>query len=404
MALFAHIPPKLRLLLAAMLLANTASSMYWLFLPLYLENLGASVPEIGFFFTFQVVLAISFRLLGGWLSDAWGRLITIALGGVLGWGALVVLSISPNWYWTLLAASFSELGASLVEPSFQAYTAEKSPPNVLGSVFGLSNALYVISMIAGPLVGGQLIAQYDFRVNLWVATAVFSVAVVLRLWAAWGEGWQLQPINRTALIVDLRKLITLIVTGRLLLWLFLIDGLVDGSTQLVVPFFPKYTTELGGLNEDHYAMLFVWMSLVSMLAMIPAGMFSDRFGERFGIAIGATIYSVVWGVMILEHTTWAFIIAFGMAGLAQAFVMPAISSLVSKSVPQSALGMTWGVFATSLGLLAIPAPYLGGVLYTRFSPQMPFALALVIILLVIPLAVAKLATSAPSSPPEASTN
>jgi len=102
-----------------MIIANLAGEMYYPLLPLYLESLGASVQDVGLFFTLQVILSICFRILGGWISDYMGRLPTIALGGIFGMGAITGYTVAPTWEWAAIGALMAAVGSSLVGPSFK---------------------------------------------------------------------------------------------------------------------------------------------------------------------------------------------------------------------------------------------------------------------------------------------
>lgn len=62
-------PREMAWLLIASIIVNLASNMYLPFLPLYLETLGASIEQVGFFFTALTLMALLFRVLGGWISD-----------------------------------------------------------------------------------------------------------------------------------------------------------------------------------------------------------------------------------------------------------------------------------------------------------------------------------------------
>jgi hypothetical protein len=60
--------------------------------------------------------------------------------------------------------------------------------------------------------------------------------------------------------------------------------------------------------------------------------------------------------------------------------------LISKVVPQKNLGMFTGLFRSSLGLISLPAPYIGAMLWERFNPQLPFIItAFASLLMVIPI-------------------
>jgi MFS family permease len=130
--------------------------------------------------------------------------------------------------------------------------------------------------------------------------------------------------------------------------------------------------------------------LVSALAMWPCGRFADRFGERVSIALGMLIASADMLIIILTRSPALFALGFAIFGVAQALIGPAFSGLISKAVPQGSLGITWGVFMTALGILAIPAPTIGGLLYDHIAPEAVFVVSAACTVLAVPLVLLKL--------------
>jgi len=385
-------PRELAVVTFAMIVANITSNMYAPYEPLYLESLGAGVRQVGFFFTAQTIMSIAFRVLGGWISDNLGRLPTIALGSVFGLLAYLGYTLAPTWAWAMFGALMGAAGSSLVAPSFQAYTAESAPEGKTASTFGLVEGLFLTCQIVGPLLGGFLVENHGFKVMMWTATGIFAVATVLRLLIARGKplNARLSDLNAGRLKRDLVALVSIVLAGGVVTWLFIVDGLRDASFQVMLPFLPKYATEIGGLGETMYGALFAGMSVITALAMVPGGMLADRYGEHWGISLSGVLVAASLAIMVLFPTQVGFIAAFGIFGIAIAFGSPAFSSLLSKSVPKESLGIMYGIFWSALGIVAVPMPYIGGLLYDNVGPQSPFWVAVVVILLSAPLALWKL--------------
>jgi len=81
-----------------------------------------------------------------------------------------------------------------------------------------------------------------------------------------------------------------------------------------------------------------------------------------------------------------FALAWITFGLGVGMLNPAYQSLISKVVPQNMLGVFQGVFSGSIGLVSLPAPYIGAYLWDTFTPKLPFQItAGVAILSVIPI-------------------
>ena len=70
-------------------------------------------------------------------------------------------------------------------------------------------------------------------------------------------------------------------------------------------------------------------------------------------------------------------------GLGVGLLSPAYSSLISKVVPHDKLGAFNGVFYGAIGLIALPAPYLGTLMWENIDPNAPFFVAAAVSLLTI---------------------
>jgi MFS family permease len=142
------------LFLLAMILANMGGQMYGPLMSIYIRNLGATVPQIGLFFTLSSIVPLALQILGGWISDTLGRLRAIAIGSVVGVFTYVALVLAPTWEWLLLAAAFSAITGALVGPSFDAFIAEQSSEENRAKMFGVTQALFGIVGFIGPALGG----------------------------------------------------------------------------------------------------------------------------------------------------------------------------------------------------------------------------------------------------------
>jgi MFS family permease len=126
--------------------------------------------------------------------------------------------------------------------------------------------------------------------------------------------------------------------------------------------------------------------LFMMLFMIPGGWLSDKTSERFAIVIGFVVMSVSLGMIAFlppASPFWAYATGWALAGTGVALVAPAYQSLISKAVPAHLRGTAFGLFSTSLGLVSLPAPMIGGWLWEKVGPQAPFMITAAVSLLAI---------------------
>lgn len=382
------------LFLTAMIFANIGGSMYDGLLPLYLKELNADITDIGLFFTLSSVVPLLLQILGGWVSDSLGRLKAIAIGSVFGTLAYIPLVLADTWQWLLLATAIGAIARSLVGPSFDAFIAEHSTEQNRGKVYGISQAIFMIVMVIGPPLGGLLTSQYGFKLMLLIAGVFYFTAMIMRLSMA-REAAKTAKANAEKLTfqnlkTNLFSMAGLIFSGGLITWMLITDGLRDISFQFSGNLFPVYMQEIGGLNYQQIGWVSSMFGIFMMLSTIPGGWLSDKTGERFPIALGMVLLSAALFILInipqTVQSQWLYYVGWAVAGLGAGISGPAYQSLISKAVPEKQRGLAFGLFSTSLGVVSLPAPWIGSQLWANFGPTFPFTITAVVILLsVIPI-------------------
>jgi len=380
------------LFMLAMIFANIGSNMYGSLMPLYLKDLGSSIPQIGLFFTVSQIVPLFLQILGGWISDSLGRLRAIAIGSVFGVIGFIPLVLANSWHWLVAAVAIGSIARALVGPSFDAFIAEHSTEENRGKVFGVTQAIYMIIAVIGPPLGGWLAGSYGFKLMLLVAGIFYFIAAIIRFGmareAAKNGASANQKLSLDSLKSNLRTMFGLMISGGLITWILITDGFRDVSFQLSENLFPVYMHDIGGLTIQHIGWVNSLFGLCMMLITIPGGWLSDKAGERVGIASGMALMASALFLLINipQGNIWLYYVGWSLAGMGVGMMMPAYQSLISKAVPQKLRGMAFGLFSTSLGIVSLPSPWLGAQLWDRVSPQFPFTVtAIALLLSIIPI-------------------
>jgi len=397
---------RLTLFMGTMILANIAGHMHGPLMPLYLQELGASVAQIGLFFTLAALAPLLFQVFGGWLSDSIGRLQAIAIGSLAGVAGYVVYILAPSWQWLLLATVMGAIAGSFVAPSYMAFIAEESTEATRGRVYGLSSSLFMVVGVIGPPIGGYLTQYLSFKAMFVVAGVLYTLATIIRLFMARHAQRQENELRDRPslgkLRTDMLAMIGLLLGGGVVTWIFISDGVRDVSFRMAFDLLPLYMQNLMGLTVVQIGWLSSIHALVNMLLLTPAGWLSDKRGERVGIVVGFALIAAALGLFLKSYTFASFAAVWALFGAGGALVDPAYNSLISKVVPQKLRGTAFGLFSTSIGLISLPAPFIGAMLWERFAPQVPFFVPLVAPLLMLPVMwnKVKVPASEDASPPE----
>jgi len=366
----------LLLFMVAMILANIGGEMYGMLLPLYLKELGASVVQIGLFFTISQIIPLVVQILGGWVSDSLGRLRSIAIGSVAGNLTYVGFIFAATWQWAISGMFFTAVTRSLIGPSFSAFIAENSSEKNRARVFGISDTLFMIVGVLGPPLGGYLADAYGFRIMLVVAWVLYFFATIIRVsmarTAARGHEANPQKLTMGNLKSKLGAMLGLLLSGGLITWVLITDGVRDIAYSLSGNLMPVYLEQIGGMSFQQIGWLGSVFSVSMMLVTMPAGWLADRKGERVGIVCGFLMEFIAMFTFMQVHGFWGYAVVWSLFGLGTGMMSPAYNSLISKAVPEKLRGTAFGMFGTSLGLVSLPAPWAGAQLWERFSPRLPF--------------------------------
>jgi MFS family permease len=372
------ISSKLLLFMVAMVLANIGGNMYGPLLPLYLKDLDASVVQVGLFFTLSQIIPLALQILGGWISDSLGRLRSIAMGSVAGVFSYLGLILAPTWQWVLVGEGLGSVTRSLVGPSFGAFIAEESSEENRARVFGITETIFMVVTVIGPPLGGWMADTYGFKIMLAAAAGLYTIATVIReamaRTAARDVESNPQKLTVTSLKKDLGLMVGMIMAGGVITWILLTDGVRDVAFSMSFTLVPIYLQDIGGMSIQQIGWLESIFGIFMMLITVPAGWLADKKGDRVPIVMGFLLEFAAMMTFIRVSNFIGYAVAWALFGLGIGLMSPAYQALISKAVPEKMRGTAFGFFQTSLGVVSLPAPWVGAQLWERVSPRFTFTI------------------------------
>ncbi len=378
----------LLLFMLAMILANLGGNMYGPLMSLYVRELGATVGQIGLFFTLASIIPLGLQIFGGWISDTIGRLRAIAIGSLFGVLAYLPLILAHRWEWLLAAEALGAMTRALIAPSFDAFIAEQSSEENRAKLFGITQTLFGVVGVLGPILGGYLAEQYGFKPMLVVAALFYILATILRVGMA-RQAASHTPVKQALTLATLKANLTtmfgLLVSGGILTWIFITDGVRDISFALSMNLFSVYMQDYIGLSLTQIGITSTIFGACAMAMHIPGGFLADKAGERLGIALGFALVGTSLGLLVFvpSGAAWLSYVGWALAGIGVGLMSPAYAALISKAVPDNVRGTAFGLLSTSLGLFSLPAPWIGGWLWEHVHPRFPFLITVVVTFLSI---------------------
>jgi MFS family permease len=222
--------------------------------------------------------------------------------------------------------------------------------------------------------------------SMYIAATVLRVGMARR--AARSALTKAEKLSWAGLKTNLGTMFGLLVSGGVITWILITDGVRDTSFALSMNLFSVYMQDFGGLSLRQIGLTSSIFGLFMMLTVLPAGYLADKLGERVGIALGFIVVAASLAMLVFLPTGafLLYLLGWGLAGMGVGLMQPAYQSLISKAVPAKLRGTAFGLFSSSLGLVSLPAPWIGAQLWQSVSPRFPFLItAGVVFLAIIPV-------------------
>jgi MFS family permease len=319
----------------------------------------------------------------GWFIDYYSLKNVFLLGTAMLATSGLLYFVAPDWTWIYAAVIIYSLGSRITCTACTVTCAAELPNEGRATGRGLCRTLASPVAIAAALLAAWLISQFGgisvegIRPIFAVQGLVFVAILLLLLTQLSAASAHNGPGDRRQI---LSGFVQVFKQGPDVARLMAVMGLMELPWTIAQPFMPVYAHEFKGANEFVLSGIAMTSMLVPMLASIPLGRLADRHGRKkllFAIApltyaanlflifapvsgVGASLCLLIYGLLF----------GFNSIGMALA------SSMAAEVMPQEQMGRWIGVVSLFRGLLSIPGPTVGGLIWEHLGPQFVFFAAI----------------------------
>lgn len=369
----------------ASLLNDASSEMIFPLLPLFLVGtLGAGPAFLGLVEGVAETTASFVKLAGGWLSDRLGRRRGLVASGY-GLAALArPLLAAATVPWHVLAVRFTDrVGKGVRTAPRDALLAESVDAPVRGRAFGIHRAADHAGAVIGPLLASGILLLAPGRLRLVfllaVIPAVLSVVVVLAGVRESGRARRVQggappqaardafesrpahdpaarPVRRDRRYLGFLAVLVVFTLGNASDAFLLLRAAELGVAAAAIP------------------LLWVALHVGKVFWNVAGGAVVDRAGARPALVTGWLVNAVVYAGFALATEAWQAWALFLGYGLYFGLAEPAERVLIAAMAGDAARGRAFGGFHFAVGIAALPASVIFGVLWETSGPAAAFLL------------------------------
>jgi len=355
------------LLSVTSLLTDVSSEIIRAVLPLFLTALGAGGVAVGLIGGMSDTFASLFKVFSGYLSDKTGKRKPYIFSGYsMSSIAKLFISLSTSWIHVLIFQPIERIGKGVRDPPRDALLAETTPKAIHGKIFGFHRLLDT----AGAFFGAALAFLFLWLLGLELRTIILIAAVVafIALIPLMFIKEKKKKAEKISLKISLK---TLPKNFRIFIFIVALFSLADFSYM----FFVLKAAEAFPYSKVIPVLMYVLFNFVYAVFALPSGMLSDKIGRKNTLVIGYLLFSATTlGFAFLQPSIFVYILLFATYGLSYAFIVGTERAFASDLV-EKRFGTALGTFHTILGLAALPASLIAGILWQYVSPAATFLFA-----------------------------
>lgn len=364
----AALPPAVFALGATSLLNDAASEMIFPLLPVFVATtIGAGPAMLGLIEGFADAVASLLRLVSGHLSDRTRVRKPFVVGGYAVAGSVRPLIAFVTSPFALLGIRvLDRIGKGLRSSPRDALIADVVEPHMRGRAFGVHEAMDHAGAVIGPLLAYLLIALGLSLPSVFLWSAIPAIASVVVVSTFVHEPGRPAPLPLgNAPPTPAPRVLSRPFAGYLAaVTLFTLGNSSDA--------FLLWRAHQAGLPVAAAPLLWAFHNGVKAFMGAWGGGFADRIGRRRALALGWLVYAGIYAGFAVAQSASAIVVLFVAYALHFGLVGGAQKALVADLVPAEARARGFGTYHVCVGLAALPASALFGVLYQFHGTAVAF--------------------------------
>lgn len=344
-------------------------AMLFPFLTLYItRRFGVGMTEVGVIFGLYSISSVVGSMVGGAMTDRFGRKIMLIFGLVMTALSSVGMGLIGRFELfypvILIVGMLAESGG----PAQQAVVADLLPEEKRAEGFGILRVGFNLAVAIGPLLGG-LLASRSYLL-LFIADAVTSLITAAIIYFTLRETWSPQEHGEAPQTVGqtfggyldvLRDSAFAWFLGACVLMVLVYMNM---NTTLSV-----YLRDNHGVNVQGFSYILSLNAIMVVLFQFPITRWIDRYRPLLVMAAGTLLYAAGFAMYGLVSTYFLFLVAMVVITVGEMMVSPVGQAIVSRLAPEEMRGRYMAVFGFSWVIPFAIGPLLAGLVMDNLNPN-----------------------------------
>jgi len=373
-SIYQEYPRTFWLIMLGMFIDNLGGALMFPFFGLYITyKYNVGMTEVGVMFSIMAISSLVGSLLGGALTDKFGRKVMILFGLVISAASTLLLAFAPSLDFIYLAGLIVGLFGNMAGPAHQAMITDILPEDKRIDGFGILRVIANLAVAIGPAIGGFVAARsytmlFIIDVILSSITAIIILAFVPETKPETALQADGQPQREQSLAETLGGYFKVAKDRVFMVYILASIFMVLAYMQMNITL-PVFLRDVHGLPESGYGLLLSMNASMVVLFQFWISRRIKKFAPMKIMAWGMVIYAVGFSMYGYVSAFWLFIVAMIIITIAEMLVSPTGQAVVAKLSPEDMRGRYMAVFGFSWTIPNAIGPLLAGVVMDNYNPN-----------------------------------
>jgi MFS family permease len=342
----------------------------------YVSSLEASEVEVGYVFGISNAMAAMANILGGSLSDRYGRKKPNAIGTLLSVFPPILYLFAKNWVGLIPWVVISGLGTGLCMPIRWSIIADSSADRKRAMAYSWINLAFLLGSTVAPILGGLIADAFGMRLPFILSFGLMGASFIFSLFLHESRKATIQQSVTTG---DNAKSQPFLAITLILCALNVIQAIGIG---IYGPITPLFTGERFSATYADVGILYaIGFGLSSMVVQIPGGKIATRYDRKKIVIVTIILSAPFFGLFALSRSFVECIIVMFLSNVILNFSWPAYQDLMMALSPPSRRGLITGISNTSFWCGMMIGSTISGILWEKFGMPLPYYISAVMVLL-----------------------
>ena len=339
------------------------------FFSLYItQKFGVGMTEAGVLFGIWAVAGLVGQIIGGALTDRFGRKPIVLFGLIFSALSSVSMGLVEQLSTFYVLAAIVGLLSDISFPAYQAMIADLLPEEKRADGFGMTRVAANLAWVAGPMIGGLLAAQSFLLLFVLDAISSLITAAIVYFFVPETKPEQEEGAESQTMVSTLKGY-RQVATDRLFV-AFVVTAMVMTVVYLqLYSSLPVYLRDVHSVPARGYGLLMSLNALTVVIFQFWITRRTNRYPPMLMMALGTVLYMIGFTTYGFGSTFIVFLIAMLVVTFGEMIVIPVSQALAARFAPEDKRGRYMAFFGLAWMGPSIFGHAAAGLIMDNYDPR-----------------------------------